>query len=291
MKLIQSKILIFVFFISSFGFTEELFLDQVRPPWGYVFRNWKGPPLDVIVYIPPKAIKTTPILIVIPGTSRDTQQSHASWISLAKNKTFIVLTLGIRKQYFPDEYSYNSGRVVSRKGDLIDESEWLFSAIEPLFNDFKDRYGLLSNKFFLYGHSSGGGFVHRYLLFKPSAPIAKAVAVNILFVTVPDKEIQYPFGLKNTPITNKDFGIWFDKKLAIILQKEDLNLKEHPLSGGTMANIQGASYLERGRLLFNAAKESAQKQKKQLNWSLITIPEGKDNFQAVSRACKYFFEE
>ena len=78
-------------------------IDQVRPPWGYVFKDWHGPPLDIITYIPPGATKDTPVLIVVPGASRDAQRFHASWLDIAKRKHFSVLTIGASKKYFPDE--------------------------------------------------------------------------------------------------------------------------------------------------------------------------------------------
>ena len=41
--------------------------------------------------------------------------------------------------------------------------------------------------------------------FKPKAPVVKAVAANPAFVTVPDFDIQYPFGLKNTPLKKRRY--------------------------------------------------------------------------------------
>ena len=290
MTLIKT-LLIFILCIS-FELRSEDFLDQKTPPWGYIFRDWKGPPLDIIVYIPPKATKSTRILMVIPGASRDAQRFHASWLDLAKKETFIVLTVGARKRYFPDEYSYNAGRVISSEGHAMHKEQWLFSAIKPLFEDFKERHGLTSENFYMFGHSAGGGFVHRYLLFESSALVLKAVAANPAFVTVPDFDIRYPFGLKNTPIKKKDAKRWFKKNLAIILGEEDLGPRTKPLSNGAMANVQGSNCLERGKLLYSSANQAAKKQNAQFNWSLVTVPGvGHDNFKIAPSACKYLFED
>ena len=62
----------------------EDYLTQVTPPWGYVFYDWAGPPVDVIVYIPKETKPSAPVLFVVPGASRDTQRFHGSWLSLAK---------------------------------------------------------------------------------------------------------------------------------------------------------------------------------------------------------------
>ena len=83
----------------------ETSFKQIGPPWGYVFNKWDGPPLDIINYIPPNAGPNTPLLIVIPGASRDAQRFHGSWLDLAKKHHFSVVTIGASKKFFPNEYS------------------------------------------------------------------------------------------------------------------------------------------------------------------------------------------
>ena len=291
LKTILIKTAFTLIYCLSSELQSEDFLNQINPPWGYTFRGWKGPPVDVISYIPPNATKSTRILMVVPGASRDTQRFHASWLDLAKKETFIVLTVGARKRYFPDEYSYNAGRVVSSEGYAMHKDQWLFSVIKPLFEDFKKRYGLISEKFYLFGHSAGGGFVHRYLLFEPYAPVVKAVAANPAFVTVPDFEIRYPFGLKNTPIKNSDIKNWLNHNLAIMLGEEDLGPRTKPLSNGARANAQGSNCLERGKFLYSSANQTASKKGSKFNWSLIMVPGvGHDNFNIAPFACKFLFE-
>ena len=133
----KSIFLIFIFFFSR-AYCEG-YIEPVGPPWGYVFDKWEGAPIDIINYIPPNATPHTPLLFVIPGASRDAQRFHGSWLDLAKKHHFSVLTIGANQEYFPDEYSYNAGNVIDKNGNYIEQKKWLFSAIEPIFNDFKKR--------------------------------------------------------------------------------------------------------------------------------------------------------
>lgn len=283
--------LIFLIVFSCDSATPKV-INQVEPPWGYVFEDWEGNPIDVITYIPPDATEKTPLLMVIPGASRDAQRFHASWLDLAKKNHFSVLTIGAKKSFFPDEYSYNAGGVMNSDGTIKDENLRLFSAIEPIFNDFKKRYGFSIKKFHLFGHSAGGGFVHRYLLFHPKAPIEKAVAANPAFVTLPTKEIDYPFGLKNLPIFDKQLESWMKKDLAIILGEDDIGPRTKPLSNGTKARAQGPNCLERGKLLFNETKRMADKMNEDFNWELIIVPGvGHDNYNLAPFASIYLFDE
>ena len=80
----------------------------------------------------------------------------------------------------------------------------------------------------MFGHSAGGGFVHRYLLFHENAPIIKAVAANPAFVTLADRSIDYPFGLKNTLVSDRQIRSWVNRDLAIVLGKMMLVLEQSP---------------------------------------------------------------
>ena len=274
--------------VVSFCFCSEV--DQVSPPWGFVFKDWAGEPVDVIVYIPGGAHKNTEILIVVPGASRDTQRFHASWLSLAKEDTFVVVTIGASKRHFPDEYSYNAGNVLDRGGDLVVADKWLFNAIEKIFNRVKENHGLQTEKFHLFGHSAGGGFVHRYMLFMPQAPVVKAVAANPAFVTLPDRTVGYPFGLKNIPINNEMIGQWLEKKMAIVLGADDTGPRSKPLSNGPQARRQGPSCLSRGKRLFSEAKKEAKKREVNFGWSLNIVPRvGHDNRLIAPHARKLLF--
>ena len=272
--------------LVSFCFCSGV--KQVSPPWGFVFKDWAGEPVDVIVYIPGGAHENTDILMVVPGASRDTQRFHASWLSLAKEDTFVVVTIGANTKHFPDEYSYNAGNVVDEMGNPVSADRWLFSAIEKIFNKVKEKYGLQTKKFHLFGHSAGGGFVHRYMLFMTEAPVVKAVAANPAFVTLPDKTVGYPFGLKNIPINNTMISAWLEKKMAIILGADDTGPRSKPLSNGLQARKQGPNCLSRGKRLFREAKKEAKKREANFGWSLKIVPRvGHDN-RLIAPHAKFF---
>lgn len=232
-----------------------------------MFKKWGGPPIDVLHYFPPKINRDSPILIVVPGGERDVQISHSKWIKIAKKKRTVLLTLGARKKHFPDDYSYSSGRVVSREGHALHQDQWLFSAIEPLFVDFKMKKNLKQDKFYLVGENEGGGFVHRYLLFYPKGPVLKALVINPDFVTIPDKDISYPFGIKNSPISNENVKDWLECGLTIVSTLETQTFQETSLSNSPIADIQGESGNKRGEFLFNFAKNYAAKKSLKINWS------------------------
>ncbi len=176
--------------------SEEPWSEKCR----YTFAGWKGPPLGVHCSIPPRADADTSILIVIPGARRDADVYRDQWHALARAGSFIVLAIEGRLADFPSEDDYNAGGVLDAERHPRPEEEWLFSAIDPLFDDFVARFGSSQNMYALYGHSAGGGFVHRFALFKPRARCKRMVAANPAFTTMPDPNIDYPFGLRSAPL-------------------------------------------------------------------------------------------
>ena len=280
MRIIKKQKWFFKLFLVFFLNWSSLYGNKEiknTPPYGYVFKEWGGPPIDVLHYFPPKINKISPVLIVVPSGDRDVQASHSKWVETAKKNKIILLTLGARKKYFPDDYSYSSGRVVSREGYALHQDQWLFSAIETLFIDFKIKNKLKQDKFYLVGENEGGGFVHRYLLFNSKGLVLKALAINPDFVTIPDKNISYPFGLKNSPISNKNVNDWLECGLTIVSTPEIQTFQKNSLSSSPIADIQGESGKERGEFLFNFAKNYASKKKLKINWSFKNLTKAESN--------------
>jgi len=264
--------------------------DAAGPPWSYTFEGWDGPALDVAWYVPRRAAPGAPILIVIPGASRDTQRFHASWLSFAHRFRFVVITLGAPRARFPTEHDYNAGRVREPSGRPRPESEWLFSAVDPLFEDFKLRFGFSAERYHLFGHSAGGGFVHRMLLFKPEAKVQRAVAANPSFATLPDFNADYPFGISGAPLPPDGLARWFASPLTILLGEKDTGPRKQPLSNSAKARAQGPHVLARGKLLFERARAEAKRLGVPFRWQLrVAENVGHDNRAIAPHALEPLF--
>ena len=66
----------------------------------------------------------------------------------------------------------------------------------------REATGIRSENYFLYGHSEGTQFVHRFLFVVPQARSAQAVAPNAGWWTLPDREIDAPYGLRNSVVVS-----------------------------------------------------------------------------------------
>jgi hypothetical protein len=242
--------------------------------------------------VPPKATAKSPILIIIPGVKRNAEEYRNEWDHLATANGFITLVVEATKKLFPTEYEYNVGGVINARGEVQPEDRWLFSAIDPLFDDFKKQFGSHQEKYELYGHSAGGGFVHLFLLLKPQAKVDRAVAANPAFFTMPDDEKAFPFGMKGAPLANDALQNWFEKHLVLLLGEQDREPRTQLLSNGAEARLQGPHVLARGLGFYRAALSEAAAQHLDLRWRLEIIPGvGHSDPHVASYAVKYLFPD
>ena len=122
---------------------SQLLAKDTWPATGkYEFTRWAGPAAFHRVLQPtPKATADSPILIIIPGVKRNAEEYRNEWDHLATANRFITLVVEATKKLFPTEYEYNVGGVINARGEVQPENRWLFSAIDPVFDDFKKRFG------------------------------------------------------------------------------------------------------------------------------------------------------
>ena len=278
---------------STKGLAEEqVFPSSPFPPLGaYELSSPAGKPIGVSYCVPPSSGPDTPILIVIPGARRNAGEYRDQWSDLATANRFIVLTVEASVKYFPTEYEYNAGGVIDSDGNQRPKEEWIYSAIEPLFDDFVKRFGSSRTSYSLYGHSAGGGFVHRFMLMKLDARVDRAVAANPAFYSLPTQELPYPFGLRGIPLEDNALENWFSKPLVILLGELDTNPRTKPLSNGPLARSQGPHVYARGLGFFHAAQMAAQEREAPFAWRLEIVPDvGHSNAHMASHAVRHLFD-
>ena len=101
----------------------------------------------------------------------------------------VVVPLFDKEQWIGGDYSYAS--VITKDGKLRTASMLSFNVIEHLFHLIKRSTDIQNSTYFIYGHSEGGQFVHRLVLFLPEARYARAVAANPGWYTIPTFEMTY----------------------------------------------------------------------------------------------------
>lgn len=258
----------------------------------YTFQGWDGPPMRIFYSIPPDSSADTRIVIVIPGARRNADDYRDQWHHLAMANKFIVLTIEGSKDNFPTEWDYNAGGVIGSDGEVKPEATRIFSVIEPIFDDFKTRFGSDQGTYGLYGHSAGGGFVHRFALFHPEARFDVAVSANAAFFTMPTSSEAYPFGLSGAPLADDAVQRWLDSRLVIMLADRDTGPRKNELSNSEDARRQGPSVFARGLGFFQDALVAADREGVDLKWKLHIVQNvGHSNTNMASYATRYLVNQ
>ena len=251
--------------------------------------------LPVWYYLPKRiAAKEARILFVMHGTLRNGSEYRDQWATLAEKYGVLLLVPEFSKTDFPGGM-YNRGNVMGENDDTSQpHSTWSFPVIERIFDYVRDATKNPAAAYDIYGHSAGGQFVHRLVLFLPAARIRYAVAANSGYYTLPelDSADSYPFSLKNAPATPDALKATLGAHLIILLGEKDIDPNDPDLYHSPEADKQGMIRFARGHTFFDAGRASASHFGTEFNWRLVTVPGvGHDNAKMAPAAATLLYGE
>lgn len=250
-------------------------MDPSKPGAGkFEFIDSKGnpdKPIMVWYYRPENLPEDHLVVFVMHGGRRNGQAYRYPWIDHAIAHKFLLLVPEFSREYYPDNFHYNYGNMVTRSWEPVDESKWTFTAMEHLFDYSREKFGFKREAYCIYGHSAGAQFIHRMILFKPGARIERAIAANSGWYTLPVFEEAFPAGLKGSTATRETQKMSLKKKLIVLLGDLDTNDKDPNLPGKWGAKAQGKHRFERGHTLFRIVREESSRINMPLAWELRIV--------------------
>jgi len=233
-------------------------------------------PIKVYFHIPTNSNSNSPIVFLFHGDDRNASQYRDALISKSEQKNFIVLAPEFSETYYPTGDKYNLGNVFV-DGDnptpstLNPENVWTFSIIEPIFDYFKKQMVQNVSTYDIIGHSAGGQFAHRFVMFKPNARFNKVVASASGWYTVPDLKVDFPYGFLKSPLETLSLTSLFSKKVYIQVGLEDNDPNSPGLRHNPQADAQGLNRLTRASYFFNYSKNLGLQNNLNFQWELSTI--------------------
>jgi len=236
------------------------------------FTSPGNPPIKVFYKIPPRITKDTKMLIVMAGRQRNAEEYLMSWVEWADKNNYVVLSPLFDDTNWPEPLGYNFGNIATGReasNTSNPRSKWAFTVIEQLFDEGRKKFGVRADRYDLFGHSAGGQFVHRFMLYNPDNRVRTAIAGNPGFYTLPDTTAVFPYGVKNSPhpITEKQIRAWTDRELILMRGTADVERTEN-LRQSLEADAQGKNRFERAAYMFARVKELNPK----APWKLIDVP-------------------
>ncbi|MGH1466001.1 MAG: hypothetical protein ACRBBQ_11640 [Cognatishimia sp.] len=254
---------------------------------------------------------SSPILLIIPGAGRNSDDYRDAWINAACTSGTLVAALGYPEEHY-DFAAYNMGGTISNlqfdnpsfaqvtetattitlddadiRFDLVASREdWLFEDFDRVFEYLAHTTGSDQETYDIFGHSAGGQILHRFAIFAPQSKARVIVAANSGFYTFPDLSIALPSGLRGTSLTKTDLTKAFGAKLVLMLGALD----NDDQAGGTLLHTprideaQGLGRLDRGLRFFEYARNEAERNKADFRWHLQVVDGVGHNYRAMSGA-------
>ncbi|MDQ3035291.1 MAG: hypothetical protein M3Y87_23000, partial [Myxococcota bacterium] len=229
--------------------------------------------------------ETGPILFVMHGAGRNASGYLGAWRDAVERAGALAIAPELPVALYPTSEDYNLG--VGTAGtpssstydpaDWRDPNDYSLSEIEHLFEAVRAELGSTRCRYLIYGHSAGGQFVHRLLTFRPDARVARAVAANSGWYTLPsvgdgsDRNFRMPYGLQGAPPDPARLAAMFSHELIVLLGEDDLE-RDADLRTTSQADAQGANRFERGHFYFATAEREALAAGVSLRWMLDTVP-------------------
>jgi poly(3-hydroxybutyrate) depolymerase len=247
--------------------------EQVPTAGRFVFAGWDGPDLPVWYQMPDAVTPETPVVFVMHGVKRDADRYRNEWAELARKHGFIVIVPEFSRADFPGARGYNTGYFTEKDGTARPRTQWSFAAIEPLFDDVRQRFGTTATRYSIYGHSAGAQFVHRFVQFMPEARIDQAIAANAGWYTMPDPATEFPYGLDGAPVDDAALTAALGKRLTVLLGTADTDPNAPNLRKTPEAEAQGPHRFARGQRFFEIGKQAAAAKASRFGWQVVTVPD------------------
>lgn len=233
-------------------------------------------PITVFYHIPENSTSSSTVLIVFHGATRDARENRDALIAKANEKGIVLIVPEFSQASFPGGDAYNLGNIF-QDGDnptsstLNPEEQWTFSIVEPLFDHFKMLSGNISATYNVFGFSAGAQVAHRFAFFKPAARCNLLVAASSGWYTMPDNTIDFPYGIKKSPLENSNLAPLFAKNIFIVIGEADNNPNDGGLRRNSIVDLQGTNRYARAQYFFNQSNAIATRNNLSFNWQYKSL--------------------
>lgn len=253
----------------------------------FSFRAPGAAPVLAYLYVPTGLSASTRVVVVMHGTMRNAHEYIDGWTAWAEHNDHVILAPRFHRAGWPGSRSYHLGNVL-RDGARTHESSWAFTTVEALHDRVRSELCLDDPSFALWGHSAGGQFVHRFLLFRPHARIRAAIAAGCGWFTVPDLGTRFPYGLRHPVLGfGEDDALRYVRTPLTIMRGTLDTVRDAHLRTSRAAEAQGRNRYERA----GHAHRAARRLDPSSSWRLTDVPGVGHDWTAMAPVAQAILEE
>jgi poly(3-hydroxybutyrate) depolymerase len=241
-------------------------------------------PMQVFYATPTEVAPDTRVVFMMHGASRDPSRYRDIWAPYATQYGFIAVAPDFSNEQFPGFWRYAMGNVFNASGEREPPHTTAYAAVEKIFDAVRRKFRLNADTYDIFGHSAGGQFVHRMMLFWPQARIRLAIAANSGTYTVPDTGVPLPFGIGNAGLDRATLAHAFGTPMVIMVGSRDTDPNHGKLDRSAGAMAEGPHRLARGEYFFDAARRAAQQAGAPFKWTFQIVEGVAHNAAGMSAA-------
>jgi pimeloyl-ACP methyl ester carboxylesterase len=223
------------------------------------------------LYVPRDLRPDSALLVSVHGISRNAREHVAAFTRMAERfETVLVAPVFGDGRY--GDYQRLGRRGRGSRADL---------ALQRLASHVIYEWGLPSAKFFLYGHSGGAQFAHRYAMAYPHDVAGLALSAAGWY-TLPDPDLPYPYGIEPTADSR---GLSLDPReflrvpACVFVGEDDVNRDGAFNRSEKLDSLQGRNRIERGAYWVESMNRAAAAFGYDTRYSLHILPDAGHDFE------------
>ncbi|MCU0411677.1 MAG: T9SS type A sorting domain-containing protein [Bacteroidetes bacterium] len=251
----------------------------------YLFRIpiYASKPVPVHLYLPSTFSSASKLLLSMHGVDRNANSYGLAWTSYAAANNTIVLA----PEFSADDWSgdaYSQGNVFTGgdgTGSLNVPERWTFTIVRDIQRTMARGFGLLDSTYTIWGHSAGGQFVHRMVLFISDSLRKTAIAANPGWYTAPDTATIFPWGVAHPFLwfTTQHLMEYTNQNLVIMRGTAD-TIRDSNLNTDSLSDLQGMNRFERAGFFYQKGASV----NPSLRWQLRDVPDVGHEYQKMAVA-------
>ena len=180
--------------------------------------------LCLYYYRPGRWTEKDAVFIAFHGFGRDGAEYCKALRKLAEERNMLIVCPELTERKYPGAEWYQEGGIMDADGHIREKEERTFSAADQIVAEVKNRTQA-TGEIILFGHSAGGQFVHRWALLGGKKNVDVIAVANSGWFTMPDRDIDYPYGIKNVGITDEELGEAFAEPVILFMGEKDVERK------------------------------------------------------------------
>ncbi len=226
----------------------------------------------------------TPILFVHHGDLRNGADFRDFWLSLVDEAQLLAIAVEFAATAYPGPEWYNLGNRLDANGREKPRDEWTYGVPGRLFAALRMQGITARRGYGVFGHSSGGQFVHRMISLGFRDAVVAAATANAGTYAMPDLQVAFPYGLGGTRLDEAALRTLLAFRLTILAGTADVDTASSHFPNDAAAMRQGPTRFARAHAYIAAAREVAKRCGVPCAWTIIDVADVGHDGKRMSEA-------